>query len=292
MLATASGTIAALTGLPVVVAGRAKRARSILRKLRRVHNHSMDLSRMEDLVGLRVVVPDLAAQEEAVSRLTASLRVKHIRDYRDPRREYRVIHVIVPTEQRLAEIQIRTIPQQLWANESESFGEAVKEGGGEGAIRDYLRELSALCYDLELGQPVCTNKSALLSTRQTITVRLPALTELHRRGTILAGSYSSNAYVVIYDAAINQCTTVLPYLSNERARALRDYAAYSRTLDEDRYEVLILNAADEGLVQVTHGRFFPEGGPPKLLLNPDGKSRGSISEMFDAHPSRELFSET
>lgn len=256
-----------LTGLPAVMAGRAKRTRSIIRKLRRPENFGMDLSRMEDLVGLRVVVPSQVEQQQVLDRLEASLTMRRLHDYRAFEREYRAVHFVAESAGRLVEIQVRTIPQQLWANESESFGEVAKEGGGDPVIREYLREFALVCYELDQGRAAAdlAYTSPLFRTRQTLSVRLPSLATLHGEAARRNDERPGNAYVVVFDGAINRATQVLPYFQHEREKALEDYIRLCRDLDDDRYEVLILNAASEHLVPVTHGRFFTEGLPPSLV---------------------------
>lgn len=266
LLSTATATACCLAEIPAAIAGRAKRTRSIIRKLCRPANQGMDLSRMEDLVGLRVVVPAAEFQQHAVDLLSTVLNVRHVRDYRAETREYRAVHVIATDGPRLIEIQVRTIAQQLWANESECFGETVKEGGGDGAIREYLCELASACYQIDQTREPAALVHPFFDTRQTITARLPLLRELHKQATSRPPDCPEYAYVVVYDSTINQCTQILPYLPSERLKALETYTNYSRTLDEERYEVLILNAASEAVVLVTHPRFFPEGTPPPLLV--------------------------
>jgi ppGpp synthetase/RelA/SpoT-type nucleotidyltranferase len=267
---TAIETAGCLTGIPAVIAGRAKRTQSIIRKLRRPDNFGMDLSRMEDLVGLRIVVPSQAEQQQVLERLDARLPRRRLHDYRSYDREYRAVHFVADNGGRFVEIQIRTIPQQLWANESESFGEVVKEGGGSPAIREYLRELASICSRLDRGGSVAEapQASALLGTRQTLSVRLPALYALHADASKRATVSPNNAYVVVFDGVLNRATQVFEYCQNERERALEDYVRLSRDLDEGRYEVLILNASNEHLVQITHGRFFAEGLPRHLIGSP------------------------
>lgn len=256
-----------LAGFPAVMAGRAKRTRSIIRKLRRAENFGMDLSRMEDVVGLRIVVPSPNEQQEVIERLRANLTLRRMHDYRGHGREYRAVHFVAEHSGRLVEIQIRTIPQQLWANESESFGEAVKEGAGEPYIRAYLHEFSTVCAELDRGGAPADlrHTSPLFRTRQTLSVRLPTLSALHRRATRSNASRPGNAYLVVFDGAINRATQMLAYFQHEREKALEDYIRFCSELDEDRYEVLILNAASEHVVQVTHGRFFTEGLPQPLV---------------------------
>ena len=40
-------------------------------------------------------------------------------------------HVGIREGERVLELQIRSLPQHLWASESEAFGEQAKEGGGK-----------------------------------------------------------------------------------------------------------------------------------------------------------------
>jgi hypothetical protein len=141
-----------LEGLPALLGCRLKRTDSIVRKL--VRERSMDLVRMDDLIGFRILVADPAAQRTVIERVTGALPVTKRRDYLDrpTASGYRGVHLIVRqyltfpesvTEATFSyEVQIRTVWQHLWATTSESFGEQVKEGGGTDAQRAYLSALS------------------------------------------------------------------------------------------------------------------------------------------------------
>src|SRR5262249_47175883 len=118
----------ARSGLPFVLSGRSKRTKSIIRKLQRLQNAGMDLSRMGDIVGIRVIIDSIKNQDAAIALLSRELVTKDVYDYRKQDRGYRSVHVLTRHEEKLLEIQIRTLPQHLWAIESEAFGEQVKEG--------------------------------------------------------------------------------------------------------------------------------------------------------------------
>ena len=125
---------------------------------------------MADLVGIRVLVPDTMAQIKARGGLTQLLSpgVKVI-DYRSRSSGYRSIHIIYKREGKLIEIQLRTLPQHLWAVESEYFGQTVKEGGGNAAVRGYLDdELAPVCKAVDEGSEDKVKTGPLFKNRAPI----------------------------------------------------------------------------------------------------------------------------
>jgi len=243
-----------------VCAGRSKRTKSIVRKLGRPENKNMPLSKMVDMVGLRVVVRDLAAQTKAVDAISLTMERKN---YLDDGKLYRAIHLIDTEDKgfKPIEIQVRTLPQQIWANESESFGEGVKEGGGPEDIRNYLSKLSAICRDLDNNKAIPTEQdlSGYFESRATLSLRIPHLQKTfdevvsdHNPGE------SAATFIVVYDNETNICTRKDRYETGERYRALSDYRALIQTVDQARYETLILNSSSDAALRVTHPRFFPE----------------------------------
>lgn len=140
-----------MAGIPGLSSCRVKRLDSIVRKLRR--QHAMDLVRMDDIIGFRMIVPSLSLQDELLARFVDGGTPPRVKDSRDePRLGYRAIHLIFRRELQLPgakatsmypyEVQLRTYYQHLWSSTSESFGELVKEGGGGTDIRSYLDDLS------------------------------------------------------------------------------------------------------------------------------------------------------
>jgi ppGpp synthetase/RelA/SpoT-type nucleotidyltranferase len=98
--------------------GRVKTTTTMTDKLRRTHG--MELSRMQDLAGARLVVHDLAAQDEARDKISEFYARENypcrVIDRRaDPRFGYRAIHLVVRVDDVLTEIQIRTDLQDSWA---------------------------------------------------------------------------------------------------------------------------------------------------------------------------------
>ncbi len=257
------GQALAREGIASVFAGRSKRTKSLIRKLTRPQNHGMDLSRMADMVGLRVVVRDMDAQRRAVDALYLG-RIK--KDYLDDGEPYRAFHLIGKEDEGLnpfkpIEIQIRTLPQQLWANESESFGEQVKEGGGPHDIREYLQQLSVACHHIDNGEDTSAEQrtSQYFDTRATLTFRLPQLGRVF--DDVIREQQAAakiGTYIVVFDNDTNQCTQKFAYEPADRNVAVEDYQRLSRSLDQVRYETLILNSSSDSILRVTHPRFFPE----------------------------------
>jgi ppGpp synthetase/RelA/SpoT-type nucleotidyltranferase len=102
---------------------RLKTVGTIVDKLRR--EETMRLSRMQDIAGVRIVGPSSRAEQDAiVSRLTALFPGARIVDRRaQPSHGYRAVHVIVPVDGRLVEIQVRTLLQEWWAETVERLGD-------------------------------------------------------------------------------------------------------------------------------------------------------------------------
>jgi len=77
----------------------------------------MQLSQMQDLAGVRIVVHGgWAAQDEVVETLRALFPNSKIKDRRrEPQHGYRAVHVICELDGRRVEIQVRTLLQHEWA---------------------------------------------------------------------------------------------------------------------------------------------------------------------------------
>ncbi len=124
----------------------AKSTPSIIEKLKR---ESIRLSQMQDIAGCRLIVDNVMAQEslaDAVMRLFPGAQKIDRRS--NPSHGYRAIHLMVKPADRAVEIQIRTELQHLWAQLSEryadTFGSAIKYGGGDESVREMLERQSML----------------------------------------------------------------------------------------------------------------------------------------------------
>jgi ppGpp synthetase/RelA/SpoT-type nucleotidyltranferase len=107
-----------LRGLGFASSGRVKTTKTMLDKLRRTHG--MELSRVQDLAGARIVVHDLAAQDSAMEQIRdfyvaqgSSCRVVDRRT--DPRFGYKAVHLVIRIDDLFVEVQVRTELQDTWA---------------------------------------------------------------------------------------------------------------------------------------------------------------------------------
>lgn len=124
----------------VEVTQRLKRLPTIVDKLDR--EPKMNLSRMGDVGGVRVRLPDLESVERVTRRLLKTWRTveRPHRDYIDgppgPQQSgYRGVHLILRKDGVRIEVQLRTVLQDAWANmvERASRDEGVDYKSGRGA---------------------------------------------------------------------------------------------------------------------------------------------------------------
>lgn len=262
LMATASEVTAELANSRVrfVMAGRLKRDKSIVRKLSRDANKGMDLSRMADLVGLRIITHDLKEQEKVLEAIIKKLDVDRVIDNRNGMDAYHRLHVICKTENGPLEVQIRTLLQHLWANESETFGEQAKEGKMALDVQHYLDEFSEIVKLIEWsGEPLKEQlfRSELGMKRRALNSRYEELERFFDDVTVTANqSFDIKTFVFVHDTKMNRLNSKEQYFANENEEALNEYDRLTRVLDAVRYDVLTLNCASQKGVRVTHPRLY------------------------------------
>ena len=144
------------------VTQRHKRVIRIIAKLTR-EGVSSKLARLEDIGGVRVVVPTLVELNVVLDHIHKVWNkqdcIKRERDLIDRPRDtgYRAYHVIVERNQRRIEVQLRTRLQHDWADSIERLGRQIgielKTGEGPPEILQILRVIADLNYYDELAQP-------------------------------------------------------------------------------------------------------------------------------------------
>lgn len=139
-------------GAEAEVSQRLKRFETIMHKLER--EPTMALSRMEDIGGVRVILPTQQQVLSVCEMLDKADRWKiHRRRYyidgRDPGPKsdgYRAVHLIVVKDGCYIEIQLRTPWQDAWAQSVEQdtrrLRANLKFGSGPDDLRDYYRLVS------------------------------------------------------------------------------------------------------------------------------------------------------
>ena len=144
------------------VTSRLKTPSAITAKLVRTET---SLVRMQDIVGARIVVPNLDMQNASLAVVEGALFANCVQHVKDQRQEpdqygYRAIHVIIQLEGRIAEIQIRTRWQDAWAQIVESLdsslGKDLKHGRGPAEWLEWLHAVSDEYRKADLGRPYVT----------------------------------------------------------------------------------------------------------------------------------------
>jgi ppGpp synthetase/RelA/SpoT-type nucleotidyltranferase len=130
-----------------IVAQRLKRVPTIAGKLLR--EERMRLSQMEDIGGVRAVLPSQAAAYRVARKLKRNWTVTRFRDYVvDPKPDgYRALHLVNRNRGRLIEIQLRTPGQDRWANLVEKVAQVfpeIKAAAGPTELRDWFLVSSEL----------------------------------------------------------------------------------------------------------------------------------------------------
>jgi ppGpp synthetase/RelA/SpoT-type nucleotidyltranferase len=141
---SAAEAVRALTLYPVTPR-EGKSTGSIIAKLRR---QPIALSRMQDIVGCRVIVDTAIEQEALARRIGARFPQGRLTDRRiEPTHGYRAVHFIVMWETKPYEIQIRTRLQHAWAQTVERLSDNLypdlKYGKSHGSISTLLIERHA-----------------------------------------------------------------------------------------------------------------------------------------------------
>jgi putative GTP pyrophosphokinase len=132
----------------VSVTQRLKKFSTILDKLHRYP--TMRLTTMEDIGGVRAVLPTQAAADEVARRLRKNWKVHRYRDYvRTPKDSgYRALHLIVVKQGVKIEVQVRTYLQDFWANQVERDSRHLrvdyKSGKGHDEVHAYYVAMSEL----------------------------------------------------------------------------------------------------------------------------------------------------
>jgi hypothetical protein len=142
----------------VDVTQRLKRTVTIGDKLSR--EPTMDVTRMQDIGGVRASLPSLDDLHAVSRRLKTSWSIHRTRDYiASPKPSgYRALHHIVRRDGCLIEVQLRTMLQDAWANQVEEDGKAIgvdfKFGHGSEAIHAYYALVSEAFALVDHGRPV------------------------------------------------------------------------------------------------------------------------------------------
>lgn len=137
------------------VTQRLKRLNTMIDKLAREEGR---VTQMHDIGGVRSVLPSLRQVQAVSRRLRKSWTIIRVRDYiAEPKDTgYRALHLIVKRSGYPIEVQLRTIAQDVWANQVEERGRehgiGLKFGAGGVDLRAYFVGMAELLARFDRGE--------------------------------------------------------------------------------------------------------------------------------------------
>jgi putative GTP pyrophosphokinase len=125
---------------------------SIVAKLRR---QPIALSRMQDIVGCRIIVNTVVDQDDLARRLALRFSGARLIDRRlKPSYGYRAVHFVIRWSDSPYEVQVRTKLQHAWAEVVERLSDRavpdLKYGKFDGSVSAYVLALSRVIQEVEL----------------------------------------------------------------------------------------------------------------------------------------------
>jgi ppGpp synthetase/RelA/SpoT-type nucleotidyltranferase len=241
-----------------VMAGRLKRTSSIIRKLQRPNNHGMDLTRMSDISGTRIIVQDLKTQNDIISKIKDNFNLDREYDYRKSEQNYRSVHLVIKDDKnKYFEIQIRTLAQQTWADESEEFGEHAKQGFYSDQVGEYLSMLSDIVYkiDNKIAHDLDKIDNHLYDLKSPIKGKYQIIqNEFNMKFNLFE---KPNYYLVVYDSLDSTLVSKDNFELHEKNKIFELYKYKSKILDENRFEIIFfVSSLGDNVLRVSHPRFF------------------------------------
>ncbi len=159
-------------GGQIEVAQRLKRHDTMIDKLSR--EPTMQVTQMQDIGGVRAVLPSLHHVYALDRRLRKSWTVIKVRDYiADPKTSgYRALHLIVRRSGYPIEVQLRTVRQHAWANlveeDGREMGVGLKFGAGAAEVHAYYVAVSEALALIDRGERAPDELKAAIIERYAI----------------------------------------------------------------------------------------------------------------------------
>jgi ppGpp synthetase/RelA/SpoT-type nucleotidyltranferase len=241
-----------------VMAGRLKRTSSIIRKLQRPNNHGMDFTRMSDIAGTRIIVKNLKTQDDVIQEIKNNFILEREYDYRESEQNYKSVHLVIKDDNnKYFEIQIRTLAQQTWADESEEFGEHAKQGFYTEQVGEYLSMLSDIVYKIDNEIEYDLNKidNHLYDLKSPIKGKYQLIQNEFK--TKFSYYEQPNYYLIVYDSLDSTLVSKDIFELDEKNKIFDLYKYKSKILDESRFEIIFfVSSLGDNVLRISHPRFF------------------------------------
>ncbi len=260
-----------------IIASRSKRLESIANKL--VRQPKMRLSQMDDVVGIRVTLPNMEALNQFLDNNSDCEIINANCIFDDfktknyilkPKPDgYRGVHQIFKCKTNKnnyvrLELQIRTKIQHEWATVVEILGSlknvSFKAGQGDKKYLHFLL-LSSVLFSIEEGTPSVAIYAEL--TPAEVCVKLNALDKELQIIEMLKGINSipllekntEAKYYLIQLNLSNRETTILPY--NDEHDANEDYVRLEQLYQgNDRFDVVLVSVDDVNKIEEAYPNYF------------------------------------
>lgn len=244
-----------------IIVQRLKRTPSIILKLKR--ENGMQLDRMEDIMGCRVVVASIKQVKE-LRKLFKKWRTKHIlqreRDYLTYVKEsgYRGIHLVYKYNGRHTsyhgrpiELQLRSRAQHSWATAVEVVGtftkQTLKASIGDDEWLSFFKLASIAFADMENGRLTKNSDSIDRYNLREITEKLSVIEKLNAFASSIkhlgkGSNYPADYYLLILNIETND-VSFKEYNKKDLNDANKIYSQLEKKYGDDTKQDVVLVAA-------------------------------------------------
>lgn len=260
-----------------IIASRTKRLESITNKL--MERKSMRLPQMEDIVGIRVTLPDIQSvnkfiNDESDCEILNCEQISNnfsVNDYLSKPKDggYRSVHRIFKCESESGfkinlELQIRSKIQHEWATVVEILGFvnkfSYKAGKGDKKTLVFLK-LTSVLFSIAEDAPIIPSYenlslSELCDNLRVLDDELQIINKLKEVSSILSSrkNYDSNYYLIQLD--IIKRETIVSQFDDEKEANDKYTLLEGQYRHSDRYDVVLVSVDDFKKIEDAYPNYF------------------------------------